>query len=370
VARAILRLRQGDGSERNPSYSPATDPGHWGPDPLNSGQKALGAGWGQVRPFALASGAQFRAAPPPALTSAEYAAAFDEVKQLGGDGIQTPTNRTPEQTQIGLFWGYDGPGLGTPPRLYNQAVRTIALAQGNSVVRDARLFALVNIAMADAGIAAWDTKYTYDFWRPVAAIRAAGSDNNPTTVADPSWTPLGAPGDGIVPDFTPPFPAYTSGHATFGAAAFQVLADFYGRDDINFTLTSDEFDGVRRPRVTRSYTSFSQAAEENGASRIYLGIHWPFDNTAGQAQGRSIADYVFQHVLAPIHPGHHPAGPETRSPLIVASRGRARGAAPGASQAFVTAGVDLGTGASLPGHDTVSAPSGHGRRGRAASGPL
>jgi membrane-associated phospholipid phosphatase len=360
VARAVLRRRQGDGSELTPSYTPGTDPGHWGPDPLNPGQKALGPGWGAVRPFALAGGAQFRAAPPPALGSAGYAAAFDEVKRLGGDGLHTATSRTPEQTQIGLFWGYDGPGLGTPPRLYNQAVRTVALARDNSMVQSARLFALVNIAMADAGIAAWDTKYTYDLWRPIAAIRRADTDGNPATEADPGWTPLGAPGDGAVPDFTPPFPAYTSGHAAFGAAAFRVLADFYGRDDIPFTLTSDEFDGVRRPRVTRSYTSFSQAAAENGASRIYLGIHWQFDNVAGQAQGRDIADYVFRHFLTPTGRDDRPLSRDTTT---VAAHGRGDGPGPGVSQAFVTPGADLGTGSSALSILSPDATSGAGRSG-------
>ena len=308
VARTILRLRQGDGSGDSSAYVTASGPGHWRPDPANPGQKALTSWWGHVKPFAIASGSQFQPPPPPALGSTAYTAAFDEVKNLGGDGITTPTERTAEQTQIGLFWGYDGPGLGTPPRLYNQAVRTIALARGNTVAENARLFALVNIAMADAGIAAWDAKYTYDFWRPVTAIREAGTDNNAATVADPTWTPLGAPGDGAVSNFTPPFPAYTSGHATFGAAIFRVLADFYGRDDISFTLTSDEFNGVRRPLVSRSYSSFSQAAAENGQSRIYLGIHWSFDNTEGQAQGREVADYVFQHVLTPTARGGVRAG--------------------------------------------------------------
>ena len=190
----------------------------------------------------------------------------------------------------------------------------------DTVLQNARLFALVNIALADAGIAAWDTKYAYDLWRPVAAIRRADDDGNPATAADPGWTPLGAPGDGFVPDFTPPFPAYTSGHATFGAATFRVLAAFYGRDDIPFTLTSDEFDGTHRPAVTRSFTGFGQAAAENGASRIYLGVHWGFDDVAGQAQGRDVADYVFQHVLTPAARG--------RPGAALARQARGRGGRP------------------------------------------
>src|SRR5204863_2751366 len=134
-------------------------------------------------------------------------------------------------------------------------------------------------AMADAGISSWDCKYVENFWRPITAIREAATDDNPATAADPNWAPLGAQADnGNGTNFTPPFPAYTSGHATFGAAAFRTIADFYGTDAIHFSFTSDEFNGitkdqygVTRPVVTRSYSSFSQATEENGQSRIYLG---------------------------------------------------------------------------------------------------
>jgi hypothetical protein len=176
------------------------------------------------------------------------------------------------------------------------------LAQHNTEVENARLLMLANVAMADAGIACWDSKYAYDLWRPVAAIRRADEDGNPLTQADPNWTPLGAPGDGpggTIPDFTPPFPAYTSGHATFGAAVFKILAQFYGTDRTHFTLHSDEL-----PGVSRSFDRFSDAAAENGISRIYLGIHWNFDNLQGQKMGRSVADYVFDHVGEPLR--HRP----------------------------------------------------------------
>src|SRR5262249_15425013 len=161
---------------------------------------------------------------------------------------------------------------------------------------------LVNLAMADAGICCWDAKYVYDFWRPVVALRAGAADGNPLTVGLPGWTPLGAPrsNDPLGTNFTPPFPAYPSGHATFGAAAFRTLADFYGRDDITFSFTSDEFNGVTRdqdgsvrPVVTRTFHSFSEAAEENGQSRIYLGIHWRFDKVNGIRAGDALADNAF-----------------------------------------------------------------------------
>jgi hypothetical protein len=169
---------------------------------------------------------------------------------------------------------------------YNQIAETIALQQGNSLDQDARLFALTDIAMADAGIAAWDSKYTYDFWRPVTGIQDGNNDGNPNTVGDPTWMPLGSPGDGIRANYTPAFPSYISGHATFGAALFQTLTNFYGTNDISFTLTSDEL-----PGVTRSYSSFSQASLENADSRIYLGVHWSFDATAGMAVGTAIGNY-------------------------------------------------------------------------------
>jgi hypothetical protein len=288
AARAILAWRANDGSSAMMTYTSGTAPGQWQPTPPDY-RAALEPMWGQVVPFGIPDAMSFLPPPPPPMDSPEYTAAFNEVKSLGA---LDSTTRTPEQTLIGRFWAYDLPGMGPPPVEYNQIAERIALEQHNTFDQNARMFALVDIAMADAGIVAWDTKYTYDFWRPITAIRAAATDGNPNTVADPSWTPLGAPGEGVIHDFTPPFPAYISGHATFGAALFQALADFYHTDNVTFTLTSDEL-----PGVTRTYTSFSAAAEENGQSRIYLGIHWSFDKTEGIATGDSIANYVFAHDL-------------------------------------------------------------------------
>ncbi len=312
VAAAILADRADDGSNLTQEHDPIGLPGHHQPDPLHPDQGFLTPKWGLVTPFAIPDMTEFLSPPPPALDSALYTAAFAEVATLGGDGDTTETLRTAEQTEIGIYWGYDGsPGLGTPPRLYNQIARTVAEQEHNKVFENARLFALVNIAMADAGIQAWDVKYVYDLWRPVVAIRAAHTDGNPLTDQVADWTPLGAPrsNDPGGTNFTPPFPAYTSGHATFGAATFRTLADFYGRDDISFSFTSDEFNGVTRdqdgtirPVVTRTYDSFSEASEENGQSRIYLGIHWSFDKVQGIDAGNAIADYVFANLLLPL--GH------------------------------------------------------------------
>jgi hypothetical protein len=308
VAAAILAARSNDGANVPMNYTFGSGPGVWQPDPLHPNQTPVGSLWGNVTPFAVTSAEQFHVPPPPPLTSQEYTDAFNEVKNYGGDGVTTPTLRTPEETQIGIFWGYDGsPGLGTPPREYNQIAETIAVQEGNTVVQNARFFALINLSMADAAITCWDAKYDYNFWRPVTGIRDAAIDGNPLTTADPNWRPLGAPADnGSGTNFTPAFPSYASGHATFGGALFGLMADFYGRDDIHFTIGSDEFNGVTkdqngvvRPVVTRSFSSFSQAAEENGQSRIYLGIHWSFDKNQGILQGNEIADYVFQHLLRP-----------------------------------------------------------------------
>jgi hypothetical protein len=311
----LLRDRAHDGSDANPPYSQPVAPGVF--ETFPGEPQAIGPAWGNVKPFAMDSVKNFIAPAPPAINSAMYAQAYNDVKSLGGDGVHTPTTRTPEQTQIGMFWAYDAtPGLGTPPRMYNQIAQVIARQQGNTLDQNARMFALINVAMADAGIAAWGTKYTFNFWRPIRGIRQVGPngeslpDGNPATVADPTWTPLGAPRTNCPPGttgFTPPFPAYVSGHATFGASLFQTLTRFYGRDDIPFSFMSDEFNGVNknpdgsvRPVVTRSFMSFSQAAAENAQSRIYLGIHWGFDRDQGLKMGTAIADFVFNHFMEPV----------------------------------------------------------------------
>jgi len=328
AAAAILAQKSNDGSQHpepvvGADWPTSDQPGHWRKDPVSQLPVALGGHWSECVPFVLESSSQFRIPPPPAMNSPEYAAAFDEVKRLGGDGVTTPTGRTPDQTHAGIYWAYDGtPSLCAPPRLYNQITTTIANQMGTDGVQLARLLALVNIAMADAGIAIWESKYYYDFWRPVGGIReadpgtgpAGAGDGNDATIGDPAWMPLGAPASNLNgPNFTPPFPSYPSGHAGFGGALFQILRRFYGTDRIRFTFVSDEFNGETkdnngnvRPLIPRSFRTLSQAEEENGQSRIYLGIHWAFDKTEGITQGRRIADYVFDHVYPPRR--HWPKG--------------------------------------------------------------
>jgi ABC-type glycerol-3-phosphate transport system substrate-binding protein len=319
AAAAILALRENDGSQHGEplygiDYLAGDQPGEWRQDPISQHPLALGARWAEVTPFVLQAAEQFRAPAPPALDSPEYAAAYAEAQSLGGDDVTTPTVRTAEETHIGVFWAYDGtPSLCAPPRLYNQIAVQIADQKGTGVVQLARLLALVNTAMADAGIAAWESKYHYKYWRPVTGIRESDpgtgptglGDGNDATAGDPTFSPLGAPASNLTgPNFTPPFPAYPSGHATFGGALFGVLRRFYGSDAVPFTFVSDEFNGITRdnqgnvrPYLPRSFGSFSQAEEENGQSRIYLGIHWSFDKVEGIRQGNRVADYVFEHAF-------------------------------------------------------------------------
>jgi hypothetical protein len=321
AAAAILARRAVDGSQQpepriGVDFFTGNEPGQWRQDPISQMPLALGARWGQVVPFVLSSADQFRVPPPPPLGSARYAAAYDEARRLGGDGIVTPTERSQEQTDIGIYWAYDGtPSLCAPPRLYNQLTVHIADQQGSDLAALARLLALMNVALADAGIAIWESKYRYDFWRPITAIRESDpgtgptgkGDGNAATLGDPRFTPLGAPASNLDgPNFTPPFPTYPSGHAGFGGALFQILRRFYRTDRIAFTFVSDEFNGVTedhqgvvRPLMPRSFSSLSDAEEENGQSRIYLGIHWAFDKTEGIALGRRVADEVFDRAFVP-----------------------------------------------------------------------
>jgi hypothetical protein len=278
AANSILMARANDGSTGNAPYAATPGPSVWEPTPPAFLPPSL-PHWGSVVPFALKTGSQFRAPPPPALTSPEWTFDYNQVKELGS---ATSATRTAEQTEIGRFW-IDGPGTATPPGHFNQIAQVVSAYAGLSVAESARLFALLNIAMADAAIAAWDTKYVYNWWRPITAIQRGDTDNNPATVPDTAWTPLVA---------TPNHPDYVSGHATFSMAGATVLAAFFGTDDMDFTLTSESL-----PGVTRSFHSFSQAAEEAGWSRIYIGIHtWSAINE-GWTLGGKVAEYVLDNRL-------------------------------------------------------------------------
>ena len=308
VAETTLRSRDGDGSERSALlYAPSPEPGQHRVDPQNPGQSFLDPHWGGVLPFGVANlTSVIPAGPPPALGSATYAAHFNEVKAKGAASGST---RSPDETVQGVFWAYDGArGLGVPPRLYNQAVRAISMKRESSEADNARLFALVNMAMADAGIQAWHEKYLYNLWRPVVGIREAdlgfgptgGGDNNLSTAGDPCWLPYGSPRSNQPGEvsFTPGFPAYPSGHATFGTAAFRVAERVLNLPaGFTFEFVSDELNGVTtdnrdqavRPRHSRTLT-IESAIRENLESRVFLGVHWRFDGDRGKAIGEEIAD--------------------------------------------------------------------------------
>ncbi len=274
VANQILAARANDGSNANVPPPGGSGPGVWVPTPPAFLPYLLPQ-WGFVLPFAMRSSSQFRPPGPPSLDSQQYAADYEEVKELGA---AVGSTRTEEQTEIALF-SADGAGTETPPGHWNSITQTIAEARGNTLEENTRLFALLNIAMADAAICAWDAKYTFNFWRPVTAIAFAEPQLN--------WLSF------IV---TPPFPDYTSGHSTFSAAAATVLPLFYGTEDLPFTTGSDFL-----PGVYRSFATCLDAAEEAAASRIYGGIHFRSASEDGLQAGISIGDWTATHYLLPKH---------------------------------------------------------------------
>ena len=345
IAQQYMLARASDGANTSVPYIAPTGLGQWAPDPWNPSQVAWGPQYGAVPTFVVRDSANLPNAhdminaltPPPALNSPEYTAAFNQVENYGAlstyGPLNTPTSRTAEQTAIGLFWAYDRSSMGPPPVLFVRNMEDIAAAVGNSPEQNARMFAMASVAIADAAIASWDAKFTQNYWRPVAAIQQAGTggagdaDGNPDTVADTDWRPLGAPGDdpgSFTDDFTPPFPSWTSGHATMAGALFKSIELFYGTNDFaiadantgvdgvtaNYTLTSEEA-GSGGSRVFHSFTQTglldvgleNSPEGENGMSRVYLGIHWIFDQRDGLTLGNNIAAFVsanaFQAVSVP-----------------------------------------------------------------------
>lgn len=318
VAAAILADRTADPSASDNGYASSMHPCGHRPDPANPTQGFHAPFYGaRCKGFAITNRHELDV--PPAHGSAEY---DKSQKQVRGKGIAPElmgtlpgsfSKRTVDETLIGIYWAYDGPReIGTPPRLYNQIIRDLAISKGNSVDDNARLFAFVNAAMGDAGILAWDQKYIHDFWRPVLGVRehdASMGPGAPTPTSnidndcDPNWLPLGAPASNSSDrNFTPPFPAYPSGHATFGAAAMHIARLFYGvpagnrAADTLFTgaFVSDELNGVTRdntgsvrPRHMRRFPrGLWQMIEENGFSRVFLGVHWSFDAFALDSSGK------------------------------------------------------------------------------------
>lgn len=280
IARLVLQWRQDDGANTQVPYIPDGRAGQWRRTPPFF-RPPTDPHWRHVRTFGIQNTAQFPAQPPPPMDSTEYAAAYNEVKSLGALKSEA---RTADQKQIAEFWS-DFSYTAMPPGHWHEIAAAIARNRNLSLTECARLFALIGMAHADAGISCWETKYRYNTWRPVTAIRRAGEDGNDNTRADAEWTSL------LV---SPPFPEYTSGHSTFSKAASTILARFFGTDAISFTAQSDTL-----PGVFRSYTSLSACADEVGMSRIYGGIHFQFSNREGKRCGERIAEHVFANWLLP-----------------------------------------------------------------------
>ena len=273
VAAQIVASRAYDGSNATVLPPGGSGPGVWVPTPPAFAPYLLPQ-WGFVVPFAMSSSSQFRPPGPPSLDSEEYAADYNEVKELGA---AVGSTRTEEQTLIALFWA-DGAGTETPPGHWNSIAQIIADVRGNSLEQNARLFALLNIAMADAAICAWDAKYAFHFWRPVTAINFAEPGLN--------WTSFIT---------TPPFPDYVSGHSTFSGAAATVLELFYGTEELPFTIGSDFL-----PGFSRSFATPSDAAAEAAESRLYGGIHFRSANEDGLLAGIAIGQWTGARYLIPI----------------------------------------------------------------------
>ena len=280
VADRILALRNNDGSNAQPvPYVFGNAPGNYQSTPPNFPKQPQFTHWSRVTPFVLESANQFRPGGPPALTSDRYSDAFDQVKSLG---IAGSTTATADEALTGRFWN------GAIQNYWNEIAQTASLAHNLTTAQNARLFALLNLSFADAVIAFYDAKYTYNFWRPVTAIRAAATDGNPETAADPNWLPeVGN---------TTPDPSYPGAHAVISAAAAEVLTSFFRKDHFEFSVTSEVLAGV-----DRSFTSFSAAAEEATLSRIFAGVHFLFDLTTGQRLGSDVADFAVDNLLTSRH---------------------------------------------------------------------
>jgi hypothetical protein len=284
AAANILALRVSDGRfpPNPPPFLGSTAIGQWRPTPslLGGPPPNMAPGltpWvATVKPFTMEGDSQFRVDPPPHLTSDLYADDYNETKTVGS---YNSTIRTPEQTEIGYFWADSGPVL------WQNALRYISQRYVKDIGESARMFALAETAMADAQIACWDSKYFYNFWRPITAIRLGDQDGDPATVVDPTWQPL---------IDTPNFPEYPSGHADISAAVSHILQLFFGTDKLSFQMTTTN---ALAPQKTRSFTHFSQAEQEVIDARVYVGIHYRNSDTTAAAQGRRVADWVFKHYL-------------------------------------------------------------------------
>jgi hypothetical protein len=277
AADAMIALRARDGSNEQITYEPGSAQGEWRPTPP-AFIPAYRPGLGRIAPFAIESAAQFRLEPPPSLRSARYARDYDEVKRVGD---VNSASRTQDRTDLALFYG-----ITEPVPIYNAAARQVSQAQGKTLAENARIFALLGMAIADAAVAVFDTKYHYNYWRPVTAILGGGEDGNKRTRADPDWLALVE---------TPPFPSYPSGHAGFGGAARRVLEKVFGPDGHSITLTNADL-----PDIVLHYTSFKQITDDIDEARIFGGVHYRFDQESGARQGKRLGNYILKHQLRPL----------------------------------------------------------------------
>jgi hypothetical protein len=274
AASAMLLLRAGDGWDAVVPYAPGTRPGDWQPTPPASAPAAF-TQWGQVMPFGLESGSQFRLPAPPKLRTGKYANDYNEVKLLGR--IDSPF-RSQDRTDVAQFYA-----AATPVQVWNSAARQASIVQGKTLSQNARIFALLAMAIADGSIATFDTKYYYDFWRPVTAIQNGDLDGNKHTERDPDWLPLIT---------TPPFPSYPSAHATLSGAARAVLEREFGHDGHIIILSTPSL-----PDIVLAYTAFDEITDDIDDARVYGGIHFRFDQEAGAHQGRHVGRYILRNYL-------------------------------------------------------------------------
>ena len=279
VALATLTLRSDDGSAATPiPFVFGNAPGDYQSTPPNFPPQPVFTHWSRVTPFALERAKQFRLGPPPALTSAEYTAVFNEVKSLG---IANSTAATADQALIGRFWN------GAIQNYWNEITQTAVHAHQLTTAQSARVFALLNLTLADEVIAFYDSKYTYNLWRPVTAIRAGATDGNPDTAADPNWLPQAGK--------TAADPSYPGAHATISAGGAFVLGALFGEKPLELSVTSEVL-----PGVIRSFDSFAAVAKEASLSRVYAGQHFRSDENAGERLGSAVAAFVVDNVLTPV----------------------------------------------------------------------
>jgi hypothetical protein len=271
AALAMLQLRAGDGWDDIVAYTPGTGPGDFQPPPAG----AFLPGWGLVTPFGIEDGSQFRLPAPPALETGRYANDFNEVRLLGS--LNSPF-RSQDRTDVARFYA-----ASSPVQVFCSAARQVSAAQGKSLSENARIFALLAMAMGDASIACWDTKYHYNFWRPMTAIRAGDTDGNALTDPDPTWVPLIT---------TPGHPSYASGHATVSGASVAVLERVFGKRGHVITLTHPALPGIEL-----DYTAWNEITYDIDDARIYGGIHFRFDQEVGAHQGRQVGAYILRNYL-------------------------------------------------------------------------